>query len=64
MQVDLLHVLALHAEVQRAVVGLGDEQRELLHVAQDLLADALAGAVDAISTPGHANSIAAQNIDR
>ena len=47
LEVNLLHVLSLHVEVERAPVRVRDHERELLHVAQDLLADALARAVDA-----------------
>lgn len=46
LQIDLLHVLALDGEVQRAVVGVRDHERKLLHVAQYFLTDALASAVN------------------
>ena len=44
---DLLHVLADHAEALRGRVLRAEHHEELLHVAQQLLRDALACRVDA-----------------
>ena len=44
---DLLHVLADHAEALRGRVLRAEQHEELLHVAQQLLRDALARRVDA-----------------
>ena len=44
---DLLHVLADHAEALRGRVLCAEQHEELLHVAQQLLRDALACRVDA-----------------
>ena len=47
LQIDLLHVFAYYSEVQRGIVRVCDHQCKLLHVPQNLLTDAFAGAVDA-----------------
>ena len=47
LQIDFFHIFALHGKVHRSIVSVGNKQRKLLYVAQNLLADTLACAVDA-----------------
>ena len=47
LQINLLHVLTLHSKVHGRVVAISNHHGKFLHVTQNLLADAIAGAVDA-----------------
>ena len=47
LQINLLHVLTLDSKVHGRVVAISNHHGKFLHVAQNLLADSLAGAVDA-----------------
>jgi len=47
LQINLLHVLTLDSKVHGRVIVINNHHGKFLHVAQNLLADSLAGAVDA-----------------